>query len=83
MTAREGSNTSSSEAPYEISHDLRPQKKYVFGMEGSTLRNQISIAGAIGFLLFGYDQGVLGVNQPSRIACSCDLTKLVGAECCR
>ncbi|KAM6523107.1 hypothetical protein FSOLCH5_003726 [Fusarium solani] len=35
-------------------------KKYFFGLRGKALRRQISFAGALGFLLFGYDQGVLG-----------------------
>jgi hypothetical protein len=37
-------------------------KKFFFGAQGRALRNHISIAGALGFLLFGYDQGVLGVR---------------------
>lgn len=37
-------------------------KKYFFGLQGDSLRHQISFAGSIGFLLFGYDQGVLGVS---------------------
>lgn len=37
-------------------------KQYFFGLQGDSLRHQISLAGSIGFLLFGYDQGVLGVS---------------------
>ncbi|KAL2871155.1 sugar porter family MFS transporter [Aspergillus lucknowensis] len=33
--------------------------KYLFGAQGRALRNNVSIAGAFGFLLFGYDQGFL------------------------
>ena len=35
--------------------------RYAFGAQGKTLMRTISACGAIGFLLFGYDQGVLGV----------------------
>ncbi|KAH6986655.1 general substrate transporter [Ilyonectria destructans] len=34
--------------------------RYFLGLRGKALRRQISFAGAFGFLLFGYDQGVLG-----------------------
>ncbi|KAL1845063.1 hypothetical protein VTK73DRAFT_1207 [Phialemonium thermophilum] len=37
-----------------------PRKKYLFGTRGPALVRVISLAGAVGFLLFGYDQGVLG-----------------------
>ncbi|OIW31918.1 putative Myo-inositol transporter 1 [Coniochaeta ligniaria NRRL 30616] len=37
-----------------------PRKRFFFGHRGSTLVNAISFAGSVGFLLFGYDQGVLG-----------------------
>ncbi|KAL2848603.1 general substrate transporter [Aspergillus pseudodeflectus] len=33
--------------------------KYLFGAQGRALRNNVSLAGAFGFLLFGYDQGFL------------------------
>ncbi|KAI9751631.1 MAG: Ubiquitin-conjugating enzyme E2 H [Chaenotheca gracillima] len=40
-----------------------PRKRYFFGTEGRNLMLHISIAGSLGFLLFGYDQGVLsGLN---------------------
>ncbi|KUL81393.1 hypothetical protein ZTR_09881 [Talaromyces verruculosus] len=51
------SDVSTSEATYE---STKFQKKYFFGIQGKALRNHISIAGAIGFLLFGYDQGFFG-----------------------
>jgi len=38
-----------------------PRRRYVFGTERSALRKHVAIAGSIGFLFFGYDQGVLGV----------------------
>lgn len=41
---------------------VAPRRTYAFGKQGKTLRFQISVAGALGFLLFGYDQGVLGVT---------------------
>ncbi len=46
------------------SHEVVPSKfkKYAFGVQGKTLRRHVSLAGAFGFLLFGYDQGVLGVR---------------------
>ncbi|KAJ6030190.1 uncharacterized protein N7446_000749 [Penicillium canescens] len=34
--------------------------KYMFGTQGKALRRNISLAGAFGFLLFGYDQGFIG-----------------------
>lgn len=40
--------------------DIR-RRKYFFGAQGRGLIRHISIAGALGFFLFGYDQGVLGV----------------------
>lgn len=33
---------------------------FFFGMQGKRLRTMTSVAGGLGFLLFGYDQGVLG-----------------------
>lgn len=39
-----------------------PRRRYAFGAQGKTLMRTISACGAIGFLLFGYDQGVLGVS---------------------
>ncbi|KAF2123156.1 general substrate transporter [Lophiotrema nucula] len=33
---------------------------FFFGVQGKKLQHMISVAGALGFLLFGYDQGVLG-----------------------
>lgn len=35
--------------------------RYAFGIQGKALRANISVAGALGFLLFGYDQGFLSV----------------------
>lgn len=43
-----------------------PRRRYLFGHQGSVLMHAISVAGSIGFLLFGYDQGVLGVSTDSR-----------------
>jgi len=42
-----------------------PRARYAFGYQGKTLMRTISTCGAIGFLLFGYDQGVLGVGISS------------------
>lgn len=41
-------------------------KKYFFGAQGKTLIRQICFASGLGFFLFGYDQGVLGVSQEAR-----------------
>jgi hypothetical protein len=53
-------------------------KSYVFGAEGKALERHVAIAGAIGFFLFGYDQGVLSVSSigplPSHVLMS-DFTK--------
>ena len=38
-----------------------PRKRYFFGAQGRALTAQVTIAGSISFMLFGYDQGVLGV----------------------
>ncbi|CAM1500395.1 Fc.00g095570.m01.CDS01 [Cosmosporella sp. VM-42] len=47
--------------PFTIGVDLNaPRARYFFGYQGSTLMRAISITGSVGFLLFGYDQGVLG-----------------------
>lgn len=40
-----------------------PRKRYFFGAQGTGLLRHIAVAGSIGFLLFGYDQGVLGVSR--------------------
>lgn len=40
-----------------------PRQKYFFGAEGRSLMKHVAIAGSLGFLLFGYDQGVLGVRS--------------------
>jgi hypothetical protein len=37
-----------------------PRKRFFLGCQGKQLTTQVAIAGSIGFLLFGYDQGVLG-----------------------
>lgn len=52
-----------SESPRQV-HDYAniPRRKYFGAAQGRALRAQIAIAGSIGFLLFGYDQGVLGVG---------------------
>jgi hypothetical protein len=52
-------------ASEDVDLDSDPSQSYAFGAEGKSLTRQIAIAGAIGFLLFGYDQGVLGVSQSS------------------
>jgi hypothetical protein len=39
-----------------------PRRRYFFGAQGKSLLRHIAVAGSIGFLLFGYDQGVLGVG---------------------
>lgn len=45
----------------EVVHpDYRP-RRYCGGLRGSALMQVITMAGGIGFLLFGYDQGVLSV----------------------
>ena len=53
----------------DLSNDIDfnnvPRKSYFFGTEGKALQRHIAIAGSIGFLLFGYDQGVLGVSAES------------------
>lgn len=43
-----------------------PRARYFFGHQGSILMSAISFAGSIGFFLFGYDQGVLGVRRSSK-----------------
>lgn len=74
---------------YDGRHDVAvdftdvPRKRYFFGTEGSALRKHVAIAGSIGFLLFGYDQGVLGVSQQQfliKVAKYPDT--LTGVECC-
>lgn len=64
MEANIHSEKASIESPTAVINDV-PEKhrKYFLGAQGRALRNQISIAGAIGFLLFGYDQGVLSVSE--------------------
>ena len=41
------------------------RRRYFLGAQGKALTAQVAVAGSIGFLLFGYDQGVLGVCQTS------------------
>lgn len=41
-----------------------PRRSYFLGTEGGALRKHVAIAGSLGSLLFGYDQGVLGVGFP-------------------
>lgn len=48
------------EKPTDTSESV---KNYFFGAQGKALVSQISIAGGLGFFLFGYDQGVLGVSR--------------------
>ena len=43
-----------------------PRRSYFFGTEGGTLGENVAIAGSLGSLLFGYDQGVLGVGFSTR-----------------
>lgn len=75
MTTSEENHPSSSQSektqaqqqqqdPQDESIDFEniPRKRYFFGLQGRSLRRNISIAGSIGFLLFGYDQGVLSVR---------------------
>ena len=50
-------------SPDEEFYKNIPRKRYFFGAQGRALTAQIAIAGSIGFMLFGYDQGVLGVLQ--------------------
>lgn len=38
------------------------RRRFAFGAQGKPLLRTIMACGAIGFLLFGYDQGVLGVS---------------------
>ncbi|KAL4896720.1 general substrate transporter [Aspergillus ambiguus] len=52
-------NVSNVMQPIEAGDDSEHHRKYLFGVQGRALRNNISIAGAFGFLLFGYDQGFL------------------------
>jgi hypothetical protein len=40
----------------------KPRARYAFGCQGTSLMRIISTCGAVGFMLFGYDQGVLGVR---------------------
>ncbi|KAI9815140.1 MAG: hypothetical protein M1827_002983 [Pycnora praestabilis] len=46
--------------PAEINLTSIERKRYCFGAQGPSLIRAITLAGAIGFFLFGYDQGVLG-----------------------
>lgn len=39
-----------------------PRGRFAFGAQGKSLLRMITGCGAIGFMLFGYDQGVLGVS---------------------
>lgn len=48
--------------PERVAADNEKFQKYFFGAQGKQLRSLISVAGGLGFLLFGYDQGVLGVS---------------------
>lgn len=43
-------------------------KSYLFGAQGKSLIRQVSFAGSLGFFLFGYDQGVLGVSYAKQTA---------------
>lgn len=50
----------------EVSNDIdvnAPRGRFAFGAQGKALMRMITGCGAIGFLLFGYDQGVLGVSN--------------------
>lgn len=52
---------SNSPPPSHAPIDVPMTKRYFFGAQGKSLTRQVSLAGGIGFLLFGYDQGVFGV----------------------
>ncbi|KAI1629076.1 hypothetical protein EDD37DRAFT_36276 [Exophiala viscosa] len=59
ITTSEGST--GSESPRRaVDYAHIPRRRYFASARGRALRAQIAIAGSIGFLLFGYDQGVLG-----------------------
>lgn len=45
----------------EINVDA-PQKQFFFDHRGKCLMRAITLTGSVGFFLFGYDQGVLGVS---------------------
>lgn len=78
-TTPEDSNVS---PPPTVQYGNIPSKKYFFGAQGKALSRQVSFAGALGFLLFGYDQGVLGVSAPSSKCCK-RLTPYAGSQRCR
>lgn len=52
----------SRQARNTVDLDNIPRRRYIFGAEGRSLTTHVAIAGSLGFLLFGYDQGVLGVS---------------------
>lgn len=52
----------SRQARNTVDLDNIPRRRYFFGAEGRSLTTHVAIAGSLGFLLFGYDQGVLGVS---------------------
>jgi len=62
ITTSEGS-TESGSPRRAVDYAHIPRRKYFASAQGRALRAQIAIAGSIGFLLFGYDQGVLGVSM--------------------
>ena len=58
------SATATAPASHLVHVDVNaPRKRYFFGAQGKSLMRAISAAGTVGFLLFGYDQGVLGVSR--------------------
>ncbi|OQV09483.1 hypothetical protein CLAIMM_13601 [Cladophialophora immunda] len=59
ITTSEGTPRSGSPQP-QLNYATIPRRRYFAGAQGRLLAVQIAIAGSIGFLLFGYDQGVLG-----------------------
>ncbi|CAH0033265.1 unnamed protein product [Clonostachys rhizophaga] len=65
MTSVEKDKLADNNMSQPIVHQKDALHRYFFGIQGRTLRMHISVAGALGFLLFGYDQGVLG----RRIGC--------------
>lgn len=55
-------NVGGDESPSDADGVLPKTPKFMFGLQGTWLRRNISVAGALGFLLFGYDQGFLSVR---------------------
>ena len=87
MAVESKTNFSHAEAvppPLDIDVANIERKRYFFGAQGKTLNAHIAIAGSIGFLLFGYDQGVLGVsNHLSRLSKGHAEGVFKGSQCCQ